>query len=79
MALPHPKSRKDKYGKKDIPNRGRVLWNFFKRTINVSEYWNAKDEVNPAKYRTLDALAHDVVIRELVMNSDDIGEARCAP
>jgi hypothetical protein len=33
MALPHPKSRKDEYGKEDKPGGGGVIWNFFKRRI----------------------------------------------
>jgi hypothetical protein len=30
-----------------------LLWNFFKRTINITEYRNAKDDVNPAKIERL--------------------------
>jgi hypothetical protein len=59
MALPHPQSRKDKYGKKDKPNGGGVVWDLLKRTVNIAEYWNAKDDVNPAKNRTFGGLAHD--------------------
>jgi hypothetical protein len=32
---------------------GGVLWKFFKRTINITEYRNAKDDVNPAKIERL--------------------------
>ena len=53
MAFPHPKSRKDNYRKEDKPNSGGVVWNFFKRTINITECRSAKDNVNPAKNRTL--------------------------
>jgi hypothetical protein len=59
MALPHPKSRKEHYRNDDKPNTGGVLWNFFKRTINITEYRNAKDDVNPAKNRTFDGIFHD--------------------
>ena len=52
MAFPHPKSRKDKYRKEDKPNSGGVLWNFLKRTINITEDRNAKDNVNAAKNRS---------------------------
>ena len=62
MAFPHPKSRKDEYRKEDKPNRGGVVWNFFKRTINIAEDRNAKDDVNPAKNRTFGVLVHDVVL-----------------
>ncbi len=34
------------------PSSGGVVWDFFKRTINVTEYRNGKDKVNPAKHRT---------------------------
>jgi hypothetical protein len=46
MAFPHPKSRKDNHRKKDKPNNGGVIWNFFKRTINMTEYRNVKDDVH---------------------------------
>jgi hypothetical protein len=59
MAFPHPRSRNDKYRNEDKPNSGGVVWNFFKRTINITEYRNAKDDVNPAKNRTFAALVHD--------------------
>lgn len=58
MALPHPQSRKDKYWNEDKPNSGGVVWNLFKRTVNITEYRNAKDEVNPAKNRTFDGIFH---------------------
>src|SRR5206468_4281264 len=37
MAFPHPKSRKEHYRNDDKPNTGGVLWNFFKRTINITD------------------------------------------
>src|SRR5258705_1629411 len=58
MAFPHPKSRKDHYRKEDKPNSGGVVWNFFKRTINVTDYRNANDDVNPAKNRTFGGIIH---------------------
>src|SRR2546421_1622334 len=59
VAFPHPQSRKDHYRKEDKPSCGGVVWKFFKRTINIAEYRNAKDDVNPAKNRTFGALVHD--------------------
>jgi hypothetical protein len=79
MAVPHPKSRKEESRKEDKPNSGGVLRDFFKRTINITDYRNAKDEVNPAKNRTFDALVHDVVTFDFVMMSDDIVEASSVP
>ena len=52
MAFPHPQSRKNKRRNEDQPSGGGVVWNLVKRAINVAEYRNAKDEVNPAKNRT---------------------------
>jgi hypothetical protein len=49
MAFPHPKSREDKYRDEDKPSNGGIVWNLVKRTINITEYWNAKNDVNPAK------------------------------
>src|ERR1700736_6947143 len=52
MAFPHPQSRKNKHRNEDKPRGRGVVWNLVKRAINVTEYRNAKDEVNPAKNRT---------------------------
>ena len=60
MAFPHPQSREDHHRNEDKASSGGVVWNFVKRTVDISEYRNAKDQVNPAKNRTRDALAHDV-------------------
>src|SRR5712671_4973606 len=59
MAFPHPKSRKEHYGHEDKPSSGRVVWNLFKRTINIAEYRDAKNDVNRAKDPTFAALVHD--------------------
>src|SRR6266849_6685959 len=58
VALPHPQSRKDHYRKEDKPSCGGIVRKFFKRTINITEYRNAKDDVNPAKNRTLGNIIH---------------------
>jgi hypothetical protein len=58
MAFPHPKSRQDHYRNKHIPCSRRVVWNLVKRTIDVTNDRNGKDDVNPAKNRTLNALSH---------------------
>jgi hypothetical protein len=59
MAFPHPQSRKNHQRNEDKTSSGRVVWNFVERTVDISEYRNAKDQVNPAKNRTRDGLAHD--------------------
>src|ERR1700681_2438525 len=59
MTFPHPKSRKDNYRHEDQPSSGGVVWVLFKRTINIPDYGNAKDNVNPAKNRTFGGLFHD--------------------
>src|ERR1700675_3113755 len=46
MAFPHPQSRKDHYRKEEIPSWGRIAWKLFKRTIDITEYRNAKDDVH---------------------------------
>src|SRR5882762_11785818 len=53
MAFPHPQSRKDHYRKEDKPSCGGIVRKSFKRTIDIAEYRNAEDKVNPAKNRTL--------------------------
>ena len=59
MAFPHPQSRKDNYRNGDKPNNGGVVWNFLKRTINITDYRNGTDDMNPAKNRTFDGVIHD--------------------
>jgi len=59
MAFPHPQSRKDHYWKEDKPSCGSVVWKFFKWTVDVAEYRNGKDDVNPAKDGTLGGFFHN--------------------
>jgi hypothetical protein len=59
MAFPHPKTRERNYWKRDISNDGSVVWKFLKRTINITDYRNGKDKVNPAKYGTFRGIIHD--------------------
>jgi hypothetical protein len=59
MAFPHPKSRNRNYWNRDIPNNGSIVWKFLKRTINITDYRNGEDEVNPTKYRTFGGFSHD--------------------
>ena len=61
MALPHPQSRQDNYRKGDKPNNRGVVRKLFERTINVTDYWNAEDEVNPAKNRTFGGISHSIL------------------
>ena len=58
VALPHPQTRKDHYRKEDIPSREGIAWQLFKRTIDIAEYRNTKEDVNPAKNRTLGCTIH---------------------
>jgi len=59
MAFPHPQSRKEQYRKKDIPDTEGVVVSIRRRIINVPEYRNATDDVNPAKNRPCGTLAHN--------------------
>jgi len=38
-----------------------MVWKLFKRTINITEYRNAEDDVNPAKNRTLGGNIHGLL------------------
>jgi hypothetical protein len=58
MAFPHPQSRKDHYRNEDKPSSGSIVWNLVKWTIDITEYRNGKDDVNPAKNRTFGGLFH---------------------
>jgi hypothetical protein len=69
MAFPHPQSSKDNYRKGDKPNHGSVFGYFFKRTINVTDYRNAEDDVNPAKKRTFGGIIHDWLLTPFLTRS----------
>src|SRR5215472_8999461 len=58
MAFPHPKSRKDKDRNEDKPSSGGVVWNLVERTVNVTDYRNGQDDVNPANNRTFGGIKH---------------------
>jgi len=68
MAFPHPQSRKDNRRKGDIPNHGGVIWKFFKRTINITDYRNRKNDVNRAKNRTFGGIFHGLVSKCIVIS-----------
>ena len=63
MAFPHPKARKDHCWHEDKPGRAGVLWNSVKRTVNVTEYRNAKDDAESSEesYVVGDLCLHDQV------------------
>src|SRR5882757_4367596 len=67
VAFPHPQSRKNHYRNEEIPCRPGVVRNLFKRTINIADYRNAKDDVNPAKNPTFGALTHDWLLHGLAI------------
>src|SRR5581483_7233823 len=48
VAFPHPQPRKHHPGKEDKPSCGRVVGQFFKRTVNISKDRNGEHNVNPA-------------------------------
>lgn len=58
MTFPHPESRKDDYGEIDEPEVGKVLHGLRRRPINVTNERQGKDNVNPAKNRTLGGVLH---------------------
>src|SRR5215472_2959833 len=53
MAFPHPQSGKDHYWQEDKASSERIVWKFFKRIVDITEYRNAEEDVNPAKNPTL--------------------------
>jgi len=59
MAFPHPQSRKNHDRKEDIPSWRGIAWKFFKRTIDITDDRNGKDEVNPSKNRPFGGFFHD--------------------
>lgn len=59
MAFPHPKSGKDNDRDRDKPNHGGVIRKFLERTINITGYRNAKEDVDRAKNRTFGGIIYD--------------------
>jgi hypothetical protein len=78
MAFPHPNSRNDHDRKGDIPNHGSVVRQLLEWTIDITDYRNAKDDVNPAKNRTLGGISHDwfVVEKTQTMIADPYTKAQ---
>jgi hypothetical protein len=70
MAFPHPQSRKDHYRKEDKPGCGGIVGEFFKRTINITEYRNTQDDVNPAKNPAFGTLVHDWFLHGIAIHLD---------
>src|SRR5579884_1980674 len=60
VTLPHPQSRKDHDRNENKPCREGIAWNFVERAINIAQYREGKDDVNPAKDPTCDAPAHHI-------------------
>jgi len=59
MAFPHPQSGKDPYWQEDKASSERIVWKFFKRIVDITEYRNAEEDVNPAKNPTFVGFLHD--------------------
>src|SRR6185437_13761671 len=62
MTFPHPKSRKDKCGNEDEPSGRGVVGNLVKRAVNVADYRNSQDDMNPAANGTLSGITHMQVL-----------------
>ena len=58
MTFPHPKAGKDDHWNCDKPNNGGVVRKLLIRTVNVTNYRNAKDDVNAAKNRTFGSITN---------------------
>jgi hypothetical protein len=65
MTLPHPKSRKEHDRKEDKPGSGGVIGDLVKWAIDITDYRDAADDVNPAKDRTLCRITHDYFVLRL--------------
>ena len=59
MAFPHPQTCKDHDRKEDVASWRGIVGEFFEGAINVAEYRNCKDDVDPAKNRTSGGIFHD--------------------
>ena len=53
MAFPHPQSRNDHERNEHEPSWRSVVGKVFKRAVDIAEDRNGKEDVNPAKNRTL--------------------------
>ena len=59
MAFPHPQSGKDHYWQEDKASSERIVWKFFKRIVDITEYRNAEEDVNRPKNRTFGGIFHN--------------------
>ena len=58
MAFPHPQPCEDHARKEDVAGGRSVAGKLFKRAVNVAQYRNAKQDMNPAENRTLSGTRH---------------------
>jgi hypothetical protein len=49
MAFPHPQAGKNHHWQKNIPGSEGVAGKLIERAIDVAEYWDAEDNVDPAE------------------------------
>lgn len=75
MALPHPESGQDDCGNGDKANDGRVIWNLVKRTIDVTDYGNGEDDVDPAKNRTSSGATDHLIL--LLLEDSEFTKSQC--
>ena len=57
MPLPHHQSGKDKDGEEDISYCRSIVRNLFKWAIDVTDYRNSKDDMDPPKDCSLRSIA----------------------
>jgi hypothetical protein len=60
MAFPHPQSRNDNHRKGDVPNNRGIVWKLLEGAVNVTDYRNAEEDVNPAENRTSGGISHSI-------------------
>jgi hypothetical protein len=63
VAFPHPQTCEDHYWEEEKSSCGGIAWKFFERAIDVAEYRDAEDDVNPAKNRALGGAIHDRLLK----------------
>src|SRR5262249_20425320 len=62
VAFPHPQSRKNNYRNGYKPKNRGILGNLFKRSINVTDYGDAEDDVHRSKNQMYGGVIHELLL-----------------
>src|SRR6185369_14954317 len=62
VPFPHPQTTCDNHWYGNVTYYWRIVWKLFKRTIDITNYRNSKDYMNPAENSTLRGTTYHLVV-----------------